>query len=69
MGEVITLAIIARGVVLLLVFQGMVLASLNKESEESEHKSPAVEQKSIIAVIKKLLRKNHEDNMHIYKVS
>jgi hypothetical protein len=69
MGEVITLAIIAIGVVLLLVFQGMVLASLNEEPEESERKSPATEKKSFIDAIKKLLRKSHEDNMHIYKVS
>lgn len=68
MGEVITLVIIGIGVVLLLVFQGMVLASLNKESEESEHKSPAPEKKGIMDAISEIMNRRHHKG-HLFKVS
>ncbi|AOS83058.1 hypothetical protein BIU88_02195 [Chlorobaculum limnaeum] len=70
MGEVITLSIVAIAVVLLLVFQGMVLASLNKESEESEPESLISEKRSVVGAIKRLMKKsNDNDTMHLYKVS
>lgn len=59
MGEVITLVIIGIGVVLLLVFQGMVLASLKKESEEREHESPVPEKKSIMDAISEIMNRSH----------
>lgn len=68
MGEVITLVIIGIGVVLLLVFQGMVLASLNKESEETEHEAPASGKKSIMDAISEIMDRSHNKG-HRFKVS
>jgi hypothetical protein len=58
MESVITVIMISIGVVLLLVFQGMVLASLNKESEESGHQPGTRNHMSILDIVKKYITKN-----------
>jgi len=68
MGEVITLVIIGIGVVLLLALQGLVLASMNKESEESEHEAPDTGEKSIMDAISEIMDRSHHKG-HRFKVS
>lgn len=68
MGEAIMLLIIAIGVVLLLALQGLVLASMNKESEEIKDQPASGEKKSITAAISEMMVKIHNKE-HRYKVS
>jgi|APMed6443717190_1056831.scaffolds.fasta_scaffold705614_1 hypothetical protein len=68
MGEAIMLLIIAIGVVLLLALQGLVLASMNKESEEIKDQPASGEKKSITAAINEMMKRGH-DKEHRYKMS
>lgn len=62
MENVMTVIIIGIGVVLLLVFQAMVLASLNKESEQAEPQPWY--RRSIIDIVKSIVLKIYSDWYH-----
>lgn len=68
MGETIVLFIIVIGAILLLMVQGLVLASLNKESENSEHQPAPGGKKSIMGAISEIMKRSHNKG-HQYKVS
>ena len=57
MENVLTVIMIGIGVVLLLVLQGMVLASLNKEGDQAEPQPETRHRRSIMDIIKSILSK------------
>ena len=57
MENVLTVIMIGIGAVLLLVFQGMVLASLNKEGDQAEPKPGTRHRRSIIDTVKRIASK------------
>jgi hypothetical protein len=59
MESVITVIMIGIGVVLLLVFQGIVLASLNKGGEQPEHQPETWHRRSIMDIVKSIVSKRY----------